>query len=86
MCYGVLRIVATRRRACIPPPSVEHLTYPPMNVEKTIAEVEWLERIYSLPDTRPLKLAEREAVNQRHDERYADNPWFRLWRRYGIPR
>jgi hypothetical protein len=57
-----------------------------MNVEKTIAEVEWLEGIYSLPDTRPLTLADRHAANQRHDETYADNPWFRLWQRYGIPR
>ena len=57
-----------------------------MNVEKTIAEVEWLDRIYSLPDTRPLKLNDRYAANQRHDERCANNPWFRLWQRYGIPR
>jgi hypothetical protein len=57
-----------------------------MNVEKTIAEVEWLESIYALPDTRPLKLTDRYAANQEHDERYADNPWFRLWQRYGIPR
>ncbi len=57
-----------------------------MNVEKTIAEVEWLEGIYSLPDTRPLTLTDRDAANQSHDERYADNPWFRLWQRYGIPR
>ena len=57
-----------------------------MNVEKTITEVELLEGMYALPDTRPLKLADRCAANQRHDERYADNPWFRLWQRYGIPR
>jgi hypothetical protein len=56
---------------------VEHFTQDPMNAEKTIAEVEWLEGIYSLPDTRPLKLADRHAANQRHDETYADNPWFR---------
>jgi hypothetical protein len=57
-----------------------------MYVEKTIAEVEWLEGIYLLPDTRPLKLADRYAANQRHDEKYAENPRFRLWQRYGIPR
>ena len=55
-----------------------------MDVEKTIAEVEWLEGIYSLPDSRPLNLSDRLAANQRHDERYADNPWFRLWQRYGV--
>ena len=57
-----------------------------MNVEKIIAEVEWLEGIYSLPDTRPLGLTDRDAANQSHDERCADNPWFRLWQRYGLPR
>jgi hypothetical protein len=57
-----------------------------MNVEKTIAEVEWLDRIYSLRDTRPLTLADCRAANQWHDEMYANNPWFRLWQRYGIPR
>ncbi len=55
-----------------------------MNLDKTIAEIEWLERLYSLPDTRPLALTDRYAANQRHDEMYANNPWFRLWKRYGI--
>lgn len=55
-----------------------------MNLDKTIAEIEWLERLYSLPDTRPPALADRYAANQRHDEMYANNPWFRLWKRYGI--
>jgi hypothetical protein len=57
-----------------------------MNVEKTIADVERLEHIYSLRDPRPLNVADRCAANRSHDERYADNPWFRLWQRYGIPR
>lgn len=55
-----------------------------MDVEKTINEIEWLERIFALPDTRRPESADREAANQRHDEMYADNPWFRLWKRYGI--
>jgi len=55
-----------------------------MDFEKTISEIEWLERIFTLPDNRPLKLADREAANQKHDETYATNPWFRLWKRYGI--
>ena len=55
-----------------------------MDVEKTIADVECLERIYSLPDTRPLQLADREAANRKHDEMLAANPWFRLWKNYGI--
>ena len=55
-----------------------------MNLDKTISEIEWLERLYSLPDTRPTALSDRYAANQRHDEMYANNPWFRLWKRYGI--
>jgi hypothetical protein len=55
-----------------------------MDAEKTIAEIEWLERIYTLGDARPLRLADREAANQKHDEMYAENPWFRLWKRYGV--
>ncbi len=57
-----------------------------MDVEKTIAEIEWLENVYSLADTRPQTLADRYAANQRHDESNMNNPWFRLWQRYGIPR
>ena len=55
-----------------------------MNLEKAIAEIEWLERLYSLVDTRPLQLSDRCAANLRHDEMYANNPWFRLWKRYGV--
>jgi hypothetical protein len=54
-----------------------------MDVEKTIADIETLERIYTLADPRPLQLSDREAANQRHDTMLADNPWFRLWQRYG---
>ncbi|HYU45532.1 MAG TPA: hypothetical protein VEK84_05065 [Terriglobales bacterium] len=55
-----------------------------MDAEKTIAEIEWLKRIYALADARPLRLADREAANQMHDAVYAKNPWFRLWKRYGV--
>ena len=55
-----------------------------MNLDRTIAEIESLERLHSLPDTRPLQLSDRYAANQRHDEMYAHNPWFRLWKRYGV--
>ena len=55
-----------------------------MNLEKAIAEIEWLERLYLLLDTRPLQLSDRCAANLRHDEMYAHNPWFRLWKRYGV--
>jgi len=55
-----------------------------MDVERTISEIEWLERIFALPDRRRLGLTDREAANRKHDELYAANPWFRLWKRYGI--
>jgi hypothetical protein len=55
-----------------------------MDVNKTIEEIELLERIFALPDNRQLQLADREAANQKHDQMYANNPWFRLWKRYGI--
>jgi len=55
-----------------------------MNLERTIAEIEWLEHLFSLRDTRPPQLTDLNTVNQRHDETYASNPWFRLWKRYGV--
>jgi len=55
-----------------------------MNAEKTIAEIEWLERIFSVPDTRPLSPNDLSAANRRHDETLAHSPWFRLWQRYGV--
>jgi hypothetical protein len=57
-----------------------------MDPEKTIAEIEWLERIITLPDTRPFSASDREAANRRHDESIANSPWFKLWRAYGLPR
>lgn len=54
-----------------------------MDVEKTITDIETLEQIYALLDTRPMQSSDREAANQRHDTMYANNPWFRLWQRYG---
>jgi hypothetical protein len=55
-----------------------------MDAEQTIFEIEWLERIYSVPDTRPLSLNDLTAANRRHDEVHALSPWFRLWERYGV--
>jgi len=55
-----------------------------MNVEKTIAEIEWLERMFAAPDTRPLSASDRAAANRSHDEKLANSPWFRLWQRYGV--
>jgi hypothetical protein len=55
-----------------------------MDAERTIAEIESLERIFAVPDTRPMSASDLGAVNRRHDEMLAHSPWFRLWQRYGI--
>jgi hypothetical protein len=57
-----------------------------MDPEKHIAEIEWLERVFAIPDTRPSLASDREAANRRHDESIANSPWFKLWRAYGLPR
>jgi len=55
-----------------------------MNIGQTIAGIEWLERIFLLPDTRPLSASDLAAANRRHDEAQISSPWFRLWQRYGV--
>ena len=55
-----------------------------MDAEQTIAEIEWLERVFAVPDTRPLSASDFSAANRRHDEMLANSPWFRLWQRYGV--
>jgi len=52
-----------------------------MDVEKTITEIEWLERTYALPDERRLEL---EDLNRAHDRSNANNPWFKLWQDFGV--
>jgi hypothetical protein len=55
-----------------------------MDAEQNIAEIEYLERIFAVPDTRPLSASDLAAANRRHDEKLANSPWFRLWQRYGV--
>jgi hypothetical protein len=55
-----------------------------MDAEQTIAEIERLERIFVVPDTRPLSAGDLAAANRRHDDMLAQSPWFRLWQRYGV--
>lgn len=55
-----------------------------MNVEQVISEIERLERIFSVPDTRPLNASDISAANRRHDEKLSSSPWFRLWQQYGV--
>jgi len=56
----------------------------PMDAEQTIADIEWLERMFAVPDNRPLSENDISAANRRHDETLAHSPWFRLWQHYGI--
>jgi hypothetical protein len=55
-----------------------------MDAEQTIAAIECLERIFAVPDTRPLSPSDLAAANRRHDEMHAHSPWFRLWQQYGV--
>lgn len=55
-----------------------------MDAEKTIAEIEWLERVFAAPDTRPLSASDLSAANRSHDRKLAHSPWFRLWQHYGV--
>lgn len=55
-----------------------------MDAERRIAEIEWLEHIFAVPDTRPLSQSDLAAANRRHDDKLARSPWFRLWQRYGV--
>jgi hypothetical protein len=52
-----------------------------MDVERTITDIELLEHISTLLDKRPLQMSDWKAANQKHDEMYANSPWFRLWKR-----
>jgi len=55
-----------------------------MDAEQIIAEIECLERIFAVPDTRPMSRSDLSAANRRHDDKLAHSPWFRLWQRYGV--
>jgi hypothetical protein len=49
-----------------------------MHVEQTISEIESLERIFAVPDTRPSNSNDSTAANQKHDEANAHSSWFTL--------
>jgi hypothetical protein len=55
-----------------------------MDIEQTIGDIERLERILEMPDTRPLTSKDFSAANQKHDAKLANSPWFRLWQTYGV--
>jgi hypothetical protein len=48
-----------------------------MDVEKTIAEIEWLECIFTLPDTRPLSMSDWKKENEAAQAQCPDNRAFR---------
>jgi len=56
----------------------------PMDVERTIDEIQQLEEMFAAADIRPLTETDISAANRRHDETLAHSPWFKLWQRYGI--
>ncbi len=55
-----------------------------MDAERTIAEIKSLERLFALPDTRPITSNDLSAANRMHDEIHAQSPWFKLWRDFGV--
>jgi hypothetical protein len=55
-----------------------------LDAEQTIAEIEWLERMFAVPDTRPLRPGDLSVANRNHDEKLANSPWFRPWQHYGV--
>ncbi len=57
-----------------------------MDVERTISEIESLERLFAMPDKRPLQTKDLSAANERHDQACASNPWFKLWQQFGLPK
>jgi hypothetical protein len=55
-----------------------------MATDRIIADIERLERMFALPDKRPLSARDLTAANRRHDEKLANSPWFKLWQSCGI--
>jgi hypothetical protein len=55
----------------------------PLIAQVQFAEIEWLERLFAVQDTRPLSPSDLSAANRRHDEGLAHSPWSRVWQRYG---
>jgi hypothetical protein len=55
-----------------------------MDVERIIDDIEQLQEMFEAADIRPLSACDISAANQRHDEKLANSPWFRLWQQYGV--
>jgi len=55
-----------------------------LDIERIIADIEELEGIFDLSDTRPLTAKDVSAANQMHDKKLSSSPWFRLWQDFGV--
>jgi hypothetical protein len=55
-----------------------------MDAEQSITEIEWVERNFAVPDSRPFGTRDFSAANRRHDEMLGRSPWFRLWQHFGV--
>jgi hypothetical protein len=55
-----------------------------MDADQAIVEIECLERIFDVRDTRPLGPSDLAAANRGHDEMLEQSPWFKLWQQYGV--
>ena len=56
----------------------------PMDVERTIDEIQQLEEMFEAADIRPLTENDISAANRRHDQTLANSPWFKLWQDFGV--
>lgn len=48
-----------------------------MDTEKIIADIEWLEQLFRLPDDRLLQITDQKVGYQEDSETSINNPWFR---------
>ena len=81
LCFGIARYDAC---SCSRATKVVSYTGFVMDAEQIIDDIERLERMFAVPDTRPLSPSDISAANRRHDEMLAHSPWFRLWQQYGV--
>jgi len=55
-----------------------------MDLERRIEDIERLEEIFSLEDSRPYSQNDILAANRRHDQANARSSWFKLWQDFGV--
>lgn len=52
-----------------------------MDAEKTVAQIEWLEELFRLPDERTPRMLDWKLGDEKRSEDCASDTWFRLRRR-----